>query len=176
MSTILKSKIYTVKSNLLVECAKAMTYRASTDHFVIGGICSVISELLFTTYFIDDKDDDECVYSDAAIVCKLINAKHMKSARQVIWYRNKFHHEFGTEEYYEFYDIVKADMKNITAMCHDIGGLPTVVERAYLQEYFNVDKAEFYDKMIGVFNEYGPVGFKNLVVKLQRKEGMSKGV
>lgn len=175
MSTILKSKMYTVKANLLVECAKAMRRRTSKDHFVLGGIMSIITELLFCTYYTDDVTDEYCNYSDTTVVSNRIPTKYVEVARMVIWYRNKFAYEFGSEEYFELYEQVIANMQEITEMCHHIGGVPTMSEKRALIELLDIDEESLYDSVLAKFMEYGPIGFRQLCDKLQRRANSKLG-
>ncbi len=169
MSSFLKSKIYPVKAGLLVECARAMRYRNASDHFIIGGMCTIITELLFTTYYIDDANDEYSVYSDSKVVSRRIPDTYADVAIDVILYRNKFSHEFGSTEYEETYKSVVGRMKDVCSMVHYVGGMPTKAEREFLCQYYGIELTEFYDKMTDVFMKVGPIGYQQLVSKIQRK-------
>lgn len=169
MSIIAKWNMYTVQCATIVECSRAIRYRKSTDHFIIGGMCVVITELLFAKYFIDDVSDSNNIYSDSRIVASRIPDEYVAAAQSVIYFRNKFAHEFGTEEYYETFESVMANMDDIVRMCYHMGALCKKEERDFLTEYYQLEKENFYDAMLKVFREVGPIGYANLVQKIKRK-------
>ena len=168
LSTLLKDNLHTVKASLLVECARSVKYRGMPEHCVLGGICCVITELLFVTYFVDDKDDDWSIYSDSAIVCRYIPKEYSSTARNVIAYRNKFTHEFGSTEYWDLYNIVSSDMTSVLNMLHEVGGVCTKKEREEIKELLGIEDDEFYDATYKLFMDLGPIGYKRLLAKLQR--------
>lgn len=170
MSNIYKSNIYKTKVKLLIECAKAMRYRASTDHFVLGGMATIITELLFATYYVDDLYDPDTVYSDAKVVSAKVPDEYADIALDIVTYRNAFAHEFGTEYYDEMYLSITGRMAELVELVHHVGGMPSKAERAYLMEYYEVSLDKFYDKMEMVFMEKGPIGYMQLVNKLKRKK------
>lgn len=175
MSTFLKSRHYVVKSNLLPECAKGLcTAVSSHKHVVIGGACCLLTELLFLTYNVECKDDEYSIYSDQYVVCKRIPDMYIDTARSVIQLRNKFTHEFGSEEYFELYNIVLGSYKDVQAMAHHVGGLPTRQERDFLSSYFGIEPESFYDESINWFMQYGPIGYRQLYEKLSKENNRTR--
>lgn len=169
MSNICKSNIYVTKARLLVECAKAMRYRSSEDHFILGGMSTIITELLFATYYVDDLYDEDLVYSDAKVVAGKVPEEYADVALDIVTYRNAFAHEFGTEYYDELYTSIVGRMSELCELVHEIGGVPTKRERDFLLQYYDIPIEKFYDKMYEVFMQIGTIGYKKLVEKLQRK-------
>lgn len=135
MSTIYKSNIYIHKARLLVECAKAMRYRSSKDQFILGGIVTIVTELLFVTYYVDDMTSEDYIYSDAKVVAARVPDEYADIALDVVTFRNAFAHEFGTVYYDELYESIIDRIKPLTEFVHRIGGMPNKAEKEFLLEY-----------------------------------------